>query len=89
MTVRLTPGSGVVEHTVEWEWRGSFAFANIGMAGSAFTGKEWYEKHNPALKELFTGLLNQQAQGLLLNEVGNMSDLTTIAGKKNGWKRFC
>ena len=82
MALRLTPGSGVVEHTVEWEWRGSFAFANIGMAGSAFTGKDWYKKHNPALKELFTGLLNQQAQGLLLNEFGNMSNLTTIVGKK-------
>ena len=54
MALRLTPGSGVVEHTVEWEWRGSFAFANIGLAGNAFTGKDWYKKHNPALKELFT-----------------------------------
>ena len=31
---------------------------------------------------MFTALLNQQAQGLLLNEFGNMSDLTTILSEE-------
>ena len=31
---------------------------------------------------LFTDLLTERVQGLLLNEVGNMSDLVSVEGKK-------
>ena len=74
--------SGAAEHTVVNEWRGVLAYSNIGLAGNAFTSKNWYTKHRGVLLELFTELLRTPVLGLLLNEVGNMSDLPTEEGKE-------
>ena len=74
--------SGAAEHTVVNEWRAALAYSNIGLAGNAFTSKKWYTKHRGVLLELFTKLLRTPVLGLLLNEVGNMSDLLTEEGKE-------
>ena len=37
--------SGAAEHTVVNEWRAALAYSNIGLAGNAFTSKNWYTKH--------------------------------------------
>ena len=78
--------SGAAEHTVVNEWRAALAYSNIGLAGNAFTSKKWYTKHRGVFLELFTKLLRTPVLGLLLNEVGNMSDLPTEA--KRSCKRF-
>ena len=49
-------GSGVAAHTVQNEWRAALAFSNIGLAGVAFTGKDW-ENNRSVLLDLFTDLL--------------------------------
>ena len=81
MAFAFTRGSGVTEHIVKREWRVKLAFSNIGLPGNAFTGSKWYKEHCPVLVALFTNLLKGKALGLLLNEVGNMSVLTTPEGK--------
>ena len=68
-------GSGATEHT------DTVAFYNIGLAGKAFTGKEW-GKHRKKLLSIFTDLLSEPALGLFLNEVGNLSDLLTLKGQQ-------
>ena len=78
---RVGRSSGAAEHTVEDEWRAGLAFSDIGLAGKAFTGKDW-NRHRRVLLELFTELLKEGVLGLLLNEVGNMSELITDAGQK-------
>ena len=40
------------------------------------------EKYEKVLLHLFMDLLQGQVLGVLLNEVGNMSDLVTVEGKK-------
>ena len=51
------------------------------LARIGFHQQKWVE-HKDVLLNLFTELLEQGIQGLLLNEVGNMSDLITVRGKK-------
>ena len=74
---------GASEHNAKDEWTGALAFTNLNLPGSAFTGEKWYETHEPALLDLFTQLLKaeERPQGLLLCEVGNLSDLITAEGK--------
>ena len=74
---------GASEHNAKDEWTCALAFTNIGLAGSAFTGNLWSKKHQPALRELFTQLLkaDERPQGLLLCEVGNLSDPITAEGQ--------
>ena len=76
--------SGAAEHTSTSEWRAALAYSNLGLAGAAFTGKDWKKKHTNALLQLFTELMlsEQRVLGLLLCEVGNMSDLLAAEGKK-------
>ena len=75
--------SGASEHAVEHEWRGALAYSNIGLPGESFTGESWSKKkgHKKKLLDLFTDLLREPVLGLLLCEVGNMSDLLTKKGK--------
>ena len=49
---------------------------NIGLPGKAFHSKEWTRKHQPRLLQLFTELMSheQRVMGLLLCEVGNLSE---------------
>ena len=74
---------GASEHKATNVWTGALAFTNIGLAGSAFSGSQWLSKHQHVLLGLFTELLNadERPQGLLLCEVGNLSDLITAEGK--------
>ena len=74
--------SGAAEHTVPNRWVVSLAFSNTGLSGSAVTGNAWEKRHNPKLLKLCTKLLEEQARGLLLNEVGSMSDLVTVPGRE-------
>ena len=75
---------GASEHNAKDEWTGALAFTNIGLAGSAFTGQKWLKTHYPALLNLFTLLLKakERPQGLLLCEVGNLSDVISPEGKR-------
>ena len=62
-------------------WEGCLAFSNIGLAGDAVRGKNWSRKHGPRVFKLVTELFKacqgrrHEVLGVLLNEVGNMSDL--------------
>ena len=55
----------------------ALAFANIGLARSAVVGTNWTKTHRPTLLRQFVDLLRSEKRpaGLLLNEVGNLSDL--------------
>ena len=72
--------SGRVRHG---SWEGTLAFSNIGLPGIAVGGRHWLRKHRPRLLRLVSELFEASAghgrphelQGILLNEVGNMSDL--------------
>ena len=77
MACAAARSSGAAEHT---EWRAALAYSNIGLPGKAFTKKHW-RKHEKGLLKLFTDLLKEKVLGLLVNEVGNMSDLVTVDGK--------
>ena len=74
---------GASEHYAKDQWIGAIAFSNLGLPGSAFTGNKWSKVHKPALLELFIQLLvaEERPQGLLLCEVGNLSDLITPEGR--------
>ena len=65
------------------EWRGAFAFSNIGLAGQAFLGKSWETKHARKLRKIFAELLmtEQKPQGIFLCEVGNLKDPITPEGQ--------
>ena len=64
-------------------WEGTLAFSNIGLAGAAVRGNQWSNKHRPRLVRLVNELFEANAGhgrhhkllGILLNEVGNLSDL--------------
>ena len=75
---------GVSEHNAKNKCTGAFAFSNIGLAGSAFQGNNWQKKHAGKLQEIFSDLLmtNQKPQGILLCEVGNLSDPITPEGRE-------
>jgi hypothetical protein len=59
------------------------AFSNIGLPAAGIRGKQWSNKHGPRLTRLVTELFEASAGhgrhhellGILLNEVGNLSDL--------------
>ena len=59
------------------EWRMALAFANVGLTGTAASAKHWVNRRRPKLLQQFTALLQSEERpaGLLLNEVGNLSDL--------------
>ena len=75
---------GVSEHNAKNKWTGAFAFSNVGLPGSAFQGNNWQKKHAGNLQEIFSDLLmtNQKPQGILLCEVGNLSDPITPEGRE-------
>ena len=74
--------SGATGHRAD-RWLGALATANIGLAGSAFTGAKWQNKHKPQLSRQFHELLSMPGvQGLCLCEVGNISDPITADGKQ-------
>ena len=75
---------GVSEHNAKNKCTGAFAFSNIGLAGSAFQGNNWQKKHAGNLREIFSALLrtNQKPQGILLCEVGNLSEPITPTGRQ-------
>ena len=64
-------------------WEGTLAFSNTGLAAEAVRGKHWSGKHRSRLTRLVTELFEacagqgrrNELLGVLLNEVGNMSDL--------------
>jgi hypothetical protein len=60
--------SGATERTLEREWRGAVAYANINLTGGAISTSK------PALRKLFKNLLAQKQPvlGLLLCGVGNI-----------------
>ena len=71
---------GASKHNAKNTWTGAFAFSNIGLPGAAFRGKGWLKKHAGNLRELLSNLLmtEQKLQGILLCEVGNVSDPITL-----------
>ena len=80
-------------HTRPGAWDGLLAFANIGLPGAAVSGSQWTKKHRPRLDKLVTDLFHEsqhcdgkrhELNGILLNEVGNLSDLLD----KNCKKKF-
>ena len=64
-------------------WEGTLAFSNIGLPATGIRGRHWSNKHGPRLTRLVTELFEANAHderphqllGILLNEVGNLSDL--------------
>ena len=92
MSGASSSAGGATEHTVERgklrrvsassnEWQVAVAFSNIGLPGEAIDSDNWGRKHRPRLKRLLKQLLDEEVVGILLCEVGNMSDLVTTAGK--------
>ena len=75
---------GVSEHNAKNKWTGAFAFSNLGLPGAAFQGNNWRKKHAGKLREMFSNLLmtKQEPQGILLCEVGNLSDPITPEGRE-------
>ena len=78
-------------HTRPGAWNGTVAFANIGLPGAAISGSQWAKKHRARLIKLVTELFHEsqhcdgkrhELNGILLNEVGNMSDLCDENCKK-------
>ena len=63
--------SGASEHAF---WNGALAFSNIGLSGKAVSGSKW-SKHRERLVKLVVDLLTTKPLlGVLLNEVGNLTD---------------
>ena len=75
---------GASEHNAKNKCTGAFAFSNIGMPGEAFEGVNWQKKHVGKLRVIFSSLLRtkEKPQGILLCEVGNLSDPITPEGRK-------
>ena len=67
---------GVSKHDEKFEWSCALAFSNIGLAGKAFVGRQWFKQHDGRLEEIFTNLLTakEKPQGILLCEVGNFTE---------------
>ena len=84
--------SGATEHRAE-RWQAALASANLGMAGKAFTGSRWENKHKPQLIRQFLELLSMPyVQSLNFCEIGNIDDPITDLGKKKSeevlWEAF-
>ena len=80
--------SGATEHRAE-RWQAALASANLGMAGKAFTGSKWENKHKPQLIRQFVELLSApNVQSLHFTEIGNIDDPITDLGEKNLKKCF-
>ena len=75
---------GALEHSAKNKWTSAFAFSNVGLPGAAFQGVNWQNKHAGKLRDLFSNLLmtKQKPQGILLCEVGNISDPITPEGRE-------
>ena len=86
--ISSSAAGGATEHTNGKVFEGVLAFSNLGLAGSAVIGAKW-PKHEIRLHSLVLDLFNAATQrgralvGILLNEVGNMSDLVTEEGRNN------
>ena len=86
--ISSSAAGGATEHTSGKVFEGVIAFSNLGLAGSAVIGTKW-PKHETRLRSLVVDLFNAATQrgralvGILLNEVGNMSDLVTEEGRNN------
>ena len=78
-------GIGASEHNATNKWTSAVACSNLGLPGAAFEGGLWHKKHVGKLRELFSNLLmtNEKPQGILLCEVGSLSDLITPEGRFN------
>ena len=83
---------GATEHVGGRLFQGVLAFSNLGLPGAAFTGQQWFKKkdgHEDRLLRLVQDLFGQAGGrgrallGILLNEVGNLSDLVKDQGRKN------
>ena len=78
---------GATEHT-GCCFEGVLAFSNLGLAGKAFTGQKW-PRHEGRLIALVQALFHQATErgrgllGVLLNEVGNLSELVDENGRQN------
>ena len=73
--------SGATEHRAE-RWQAALASANLGMAGKAFTGSKWENKHKPQLIRQFVELLSApNVLSLNFTEIGNIDDPITDSGK--------
>ena len=75
---------GASEHNAKNKWTSAFAFSNIGLPGAVFQGVNWQKKHAGKLREMFSNLLmtKQKPEGILLCEVGNISDPITSEGRE-------
>ena len=79
---------GATEHAGSGLFEGVLAFSNLGLPGKAFTGQKW-SKHEGRLLVLVQDLFHQATDrgrallGVLLNEVGNLSDLVDDKGREN------
>ena len=79
--------SGAVEHartgaSEHDAWNGCLAFSNIGLSGEAIRGSRW-QKHRKRVFNIVVKLLTtKRLLGVLLNEVGNLSDLLDPKSKE-------
>ena len=76
----------------EGAWEGALAFANFGLPGSAIRGARWDHHKNwvqnfvaNVVSEVQTDISDRKLLGLLLCEVGNLSD--PIIGESR--RKFC
>ena len=85
MAMSSRRAGGAAEHT---KFEGVLAFSNIGLAGGAMTGNKW-PKHKERLKRLVSDFFREAPAngralvGILLNEVGSLSDLVSTEGRRN------
>ena len=88
MASSSTAVGGATEHASSGLFEGVLAFSNLGLPGKAFTGQKW-PKHEGRLLVLVQDLFHQATDrgrallGVLLNEVGNLSDLVDDRGREN------
>ena len=70
-------------------FEGVLAFSNIGLAGKAVNSESSWPKHRRRLHVLVSDLFTAATErgrvlwGILLNEVGNMSELLDHCGRQN------
>ena len=76
----------------ERAWEGALAFANLGLPGGAIRGARWPEHKRwlqrfvvDIFSEVQSNVFDRKLLGLLLCEVGNLSD--RIVGESR--KKFC
>ena len=79
---------GATEHAGSGLFEGVLAFSNLGLAGEGFTSKKWHQ-HEARLSQLVSELFiaarerGRALSGILLNEVGNLSELVDEQGRQN------